>query len=144
MTYDSDYQLWFMHHGGDPIRLSLTREQVATLLPHLSIEAQGCIDGGVDLDIFNISLQAFSPGLGGVGRNFVFMPYSIDERRVAEWLVSRGGIGGGDDPIGFVLASLSYATQEAKLLNTAREAAIVAMENHDYDAVLNILRNAKL
>ena len=31
--------------------------------------------------------------------------YSRDQQRVADWLNNRAGIGGGDDPIGFLLAS---------------------------------------
>lgn len=33
-------------------------------------------------------------------------PYSADERRVVEWMHNRThDIGGGDDPVGFLLAS---------------------------------------
>ena len=32
-------------------------------------------------------------------------PYSPDEERVAKWLAETTGIGGGDDPIGFLIAS---------------------------------------
>ena len=37
-------------------------------------------------------------------------PYTKDEQRVANWLAERSGgnIGGGDDPIGFLLASYAY------------------------------------
>lgn len=37
-------------------------------------------------------------------RDFDANPYSPDERRVAEFLFEAGA-GGGDDPIGFILAS---------------------------------------
>ena len=40
-------------------------------------------------------------------RDFDTNPYSKDEDRVAEFL-SKKGIGGGDDPIGFILASYEY------------------------------------
>jgi len=32
-------------------------------------------------------------------------PYTKDEARVAKWLGDKTGIGGGDDPIGFLIAS---------------------------------------
>lgn len=37
-------------------------------------------------------------------------PYSPDEQRVADWLCKRSGenIGGGDDPIGFLMVSYEY------------------------------------
>lgn len=38
-------------------------------------------------------------------RNMVSAPYSLDEARVAKYLVDLTGIGGGDDPIGFLIAS---------------------------------------
>lgn len=38
-------------------------------------------------------------------------PYSVDEKRVAEFLFERGA-GGGDDPIGFILASYAYLVNE--------------------------------
>jgi hypothetical protein len=37
-------------------------------------------------------------------------PYSSDELRVAEWLVAKTGAG--DDPIGFVMASLEYSVMQ--------------------------------
>ena len=39
------------------------------------------------------------------GRDFHADPYTPDEARVAQWLVEKAGIGGGADPIGFMLAS---------------------------------------
>jgi len=41
-------------------------------------------------------------------RDFESQPYSPDEQRVASWLMAHG-IGGGDDPIGFILSSLEFA-----------------------------------
>lgn len=38
-------------------------------------------------------------------------PYSKDEARVAEFFADRG-VGGGDDPIGFILASYEYLVYE--------------------------------
>lgn len=45
-------------------------------------------------------------------RDFETYPYSKDEQRVAEWLMEHLGIGGGDDPIGFLLASLYWKNIE--------------------------------
>lgn len=55
--------------------------------------------------------------LTGMTRDMEANPYSKDEQRVADFLFSAG-VGGGDDPIGFVLSSLSYATAQ---LNDMRE-----------------------
>jgi hypothetical protein len=40
-------------------------------------------------------------------RNFEQNPYSADEKKVAEylWELTDGTVGGGDDPIGFLIAS---------------------------------------
>lgn len=35
-------------------------------------------------------------------------PYSDDEKRVAKWMCDKIGVGGGDDPIGFVICSHEY------------------------------------
>lgn len=43
-------------------------------------------------------------------------PYSPDEQRVVKFLGDRGGIGGGDDPIGFLLASYDYLVERNRLL----------------------------
>lgn len=53
-------------------------------------------------------------------RDFEKNPYSPDEARVAERL-SEAGIGGGDDPIGYVLASFSYLTGQVKGLESRIE-----------------------
>lgn len=38
--------------------------------------------------------------------------YDAQEARVARWIVDRTGIGAGDDPIGFILASYDLKIQE--------------------------------
>ena len=43
-------------------------------------------------------------------------PYSADEQRVAAWLVAKIGIGGGDDPIGFLIASHDCAIVQRNIL----------------------------
>lgn len=40
-------------------------------------------------------------------------PYSPEEERVAKWL-SEKGLGGGDDPIGFMLTSYEYLKDQSK------------------------------
>ncbi len=40
-------------------------------------------------------------------RDFEKNPYSKDELRVVEY-INKYGIGGGDDPIGFLIASYQY------------------------------------
>lgn len=49
-------------------------------------------------------------------RDFDKKPYSTDEARVAEWL-ARLGVGGGDDPIGFILASHEYRGIQQKFIS---------------------------
>ena len=40
-------------------------------------------------------------------------PYSPDEERVAKWIFDRpGGVGAGDDPIGFLITSYEYLIEE--------------------------------
>lgn len=51
------------------------------------------------------------PSLTGE-RDFEARPYTADEQRVADWLVKRSGIGGGDDPIGFLMGSLVFGVVE--------------------------------
>jgi hypothetical protein len=41
-------------------------------------------------------------------RDFEKNPYSADEARVAKWFADTAGIGGGDDPIGALIASHEY------------------------------------
>ena len=45
-------------------------------------------------------------------RDIEASPYSPDELRVAEWLGANTGVGAGDDPIGFVMASLEYSVMQ--------------------------------
>jgi len=45
---------------------------------------------------------------GHVDRDITANPYDRQEERVAEWLAQRG-LGGGDDPIGFLIASQAWA-----------------------------------
>lgn len=52
-------------------------------------------------------------------RNIDEHPYSKDEDRVAEWLVDKTGIGGGDDPIGFILVSHEYIAASNRRLRSA-------------------------
>lgn len=42
---------------------------------------------------------------------FSVVPYTYDQQRVVNFLVERG-IGGGDDPIGFLLASYDFLIKE--------------------------------
>jgi hypothetical protein len=42
-------------------------------------------------------------------------PYTPCEQRVAEYIFNHG-IGGGDDPIGFILASHAYVVNQRNLL----------------------------
>jgi hypothetical protein len=48
-------------------------------------------------------------------RNLETHPYSADEKRVAAFLGERG-VGGGDDPIGFILSSYAYVINERNVL----------------------------
>jgi hypothetical protein len=53
-------------------------------------------------------------------RDFDKNPYSPDEARVAKWLDEKAGMGGGDDPLGFLMVSYDYLVAQrnhlAKLL----------------------------
>jgi hypothetical protein len=44
-------------------------------------------------------------------RDFEKRPYTADEKRVAEFFAERG-LGGGDDPIGAILAGYAFVLQE--------------------------------
>jgi len=46
------------------------------------------------------------------GRDFDKNPYSPDEERVAKFIDDKTGIGGGDDPIGFLMVSYEYLVAE--------------------------------
>ncbi len=43
-------------------------------------------------------------------------PYNEQEARVARWLVDRTGIGAGNDPVGFVLASYDLKIAEMEIM----------------------------
>jgi hypothetical protein len=62
-------------------------------------------------------------------RDFKLNPYSPDEARVAEWLSDKG-VGGGDDPIGFLFTSYEYTIFERNRANDLYEAMrqIMAIE----------------
>jgi hypothetical protein len=51
-------------------------------------------------------------------RNMVARPYSDDEKRIVNWLfkLTNNQIGGGDDPIGFFMASYESVLHERKEL----------------------------
>jgi hypothetical protein len=62
--------------------------------------------------------------------------YTPDEARVAKWIVKRSGIGGGDDPIGFLLASYDHMRAErdtAQSAVTAWRQATESLEAHIMD-----------
>lgn len=61
-------------------------------------------------------------------RDFEKSPYTPDEERVARWLDNKAGIGGGDDPIGFLLASYELLKMEVKTLSALRVAISEAKE----------------
>jgi len=48
-------------------------------------------------------------------RDFDKNPYTPDEARVAAFFSDRG-VGGGDDPIGFLLASYEYIVEQRNTL----------------------------
>lgn len=56
----------------------------------------------------------------GTTRDLDQNPYSPDEARVAEYFAERG-IGGGDDPIGSLMASHSYAIDQRNRIRRALE-----------------------
>jgi hypothetical protein len=41
-------------------------------------------------------------------------PYNESEARVAEWLYNVAGVGGGDDPVGFMISSYEFMVAERK------------------------------
>ncbi len=50
-----------------------------------------------------------------LARDFETHPYDRQERRAAKFL-SEAGVGGGDDPIGFLIASSSWGAQVRKAM----------------------------
>lgn len=55
-------------------------------------------------------------------------PYSKDEARVAAYFFARG-TGGGDDPIGSILASHSFAIEQRNIYKAALESLRADLEN---------------
>lgn len=53
-------------------------------------------------------------------RDIEKQPYTPDEKRVAEFFFERG-VGGGDDPIGSILASHAYLAEERNRYRKALE-----------------------
>jgi hypothetical protein len=45
-------------------------------------------------------------------------PYSADEKRVAEYVVKLTGVGAGNDPIGFLMASHAALVEDRKNAST--------------------------
>lgn len=64
-------------------------------------------------------------------------PYDEHESRVAKWIVDRTGAGGGDDPIGFILASYDLKITEME----AMRAKIASLEEILADAAKTCGRN---
>lgn len=58
-----------------------------------------------------------------MNRDFDAKPYSADELRVAKWFSGKG-LGGGDDPIGAMIASHEHLAWERQQLRTALERII--------------------
>lgn len=52
-----------------------------------------------------------------IERDFKAKPYSTDELRVAKWMSDNVGIGGGDDPIGFLFVSHAYLAASRKRMS---------------------------
>lgn len=64
------------------------------------------------------------------------MRYTKDQKRVAKWINDNLGVGGGDDPIGFVLASLmEISTDKTKTLLIMQLAHALKMAAHDVEKV---------
>lgn len=66
-------------------------------------------------------------------RNMDEKPYTPDESRVAEFIWDRG-LGGGDDPIGFILASYAYLAADRSDLRRVNDSLVAALN----EAVLQI------
>lgn len=62
-------------------------------------------------------------------RDFDKSPYTHDEMRVAKWIVETGGIGGGDDPIGFLLNSYEMIKIEHTVLKRQLKNLVRALED---------------
>lgn len=75
------------------------------------------------------------------GRDFDENPYSPDEERVAKWLSDKTGIGGGDDPIGFLMASHEYVVEQRDQF--AEQAALRDERDVDMQIIMNINNKLK-
>lgn len=66
-------------------------------------------------------------------------PYSKDEARVAKFLFDLGA-GGGDDPIGFILASHALMAEERKALRADNDAcrALLARIVRQIEGIINL------
>lgn len=55
---------------------------------------------------------------GVLARDFTISPYSDDEKRIVNWMnkIANGTIGGGDDPLGFFMASYEMLIGERKIM----------------------------
>ena len=73
-------------------------------------------------------------------RNFTTHPYSDDEKRIVNWIMqkTKGNVGGGDDPIGFIMASHDMINAERIQLREAvvdlREMISDTMRNEQREA----------
>lgn len=77
------------------------------------------------------------------GRDLEKNPYSPDEERVVQWM-DRLGIGGGDDPIGFLLASHDLlARQKRDALEKVAKAATALYVARNWMPVAPIEQEAK-
>lgn len=56
-------------------------------------------------------------------RDFKEKPYSADEARVAAWFCKHAGIGGGDNPIGSLIASHEMLAAQRNKLREGRSIA---------------------
>ncbi len=66
-------------------------------------------------------------GHDGMQRDIERDPYSKDEARIAEFLCESGA-GGGDDPVGFIIASHRYMAMERNLFRDRLRAAGLSTE----------------
>jgi hypothetical protein len=70
-------------------------------------------------------------------------PYSADEARVAKFFSDRG-IGGGDDPIGSIMACHEYAIAERNHLKSVLAGVEVALaRDEDIDGAMKLIIAAR-
>lgn len=58
-------------------------------------------------------------------------PYSADEARVAKFFVEKIGLGGGDDPVGSLIASHEYVVAQRNQYRSALK-KILAIEDREW------------